>query len=114
MVTTLPENDTPVSEESLMYHFKKSMPYERQTNYEESGREASTLTELSRYFTRLEMQADRKDPRMHQRKDNTRSPNLPKQQRGKEPRQNAKLSKPVTGKGCSHHRTTTHSDDECQ
>ncbi|KAE8894607.1 hypothetical protein PF001_g27145 [Phytophthora fragariae] len=86
LVTTLPENDTPVSEESLMYHFKKIMPYEWQTKYEESGREASTLTERSRYFTRLEMHADRKDPRMQQRKDSTRSPNPPKQQREEEAR----------------------------
>ncbi|KAG3073268.1 hypothetical protein PI125_g22277 [Phytophthora idaei] len=108
LITMLPENNAPLSEKSLMYHFRKSMPFEWQTNYDESGREASTVTELTRYVTRQEINAGRKDARPRQRKDSSRQ--LPMKQRTKESKPASKPARPATGKWCSHHRTTTHSD----
>ncbi|POM81557.1 Hypothetical protein PHPALM_458 [Phytophthora palmivora] len=116
LITTLPENDAPVSEKTLMYYFRKSLPLDWQTKYEESGREAPTLTELARYFTRLEMNSERKDPRSHLQRDKPRPSNLPKHKPNKDTRKPAKSdkpAKPATGKWCSHHRTNTHSDEEC-
>ncbi|POM77354.1 Hypothetical protein PHPALM_5271 [Phytophthora palmivora] len=113
LVTTPPENDALPSEKSLMYHFRKSMPLEWQTKYEESDREAATLSGLARYFTRLEMNSERKEAlEQPARKEGARTTNPPKQQRGK-PKVSAKPLKPATGTWCSHHRTNTHSYEEC-
>ncbi|POM79219.1 Putative Transposase [Phytophthora palmivora] len=95
LITTLPENDAPVSEKTLMYYFRESMPLVWQTKYEESGREASTLTELARYFTMLDMNAERKDPRSHLQSNNPRPSNPPKRKPNKDTR---KPAKPATGK----------------
>ncbi|KAG6941945.1 hypothetical protein JG688_00018391 [Phytophthora aleatoria] len=99
LIMMLPENKAPLSEKSLMYHFRKSMPFEWQTKYDESGREASTVTELTRYVTRQEINADRKDARPRQRKDSSR--HLPMQQRTKESKQPQSLSGQLLASGAT-------------
>ncbi|KAG7376389.1 hypothetical protein PHYBOEH_001563 [Phytophthora boehmeriae] len=59
------------------------------------------------------MNAERRDARSYQRNDQPRSSNGSKPQHGKENKPATKPPKPATGKRCSHHRTKTHSDEEC-
>ncbi|CAK4658184.1 unnamed protein product, partial [Aphanomyces euteiches] len=122
LITHIPENNQPLSEEDLSHYIVRSMPLTWATKWEESGQYAGTISEVRRYFSKLEKMANEMKPReVHTTRTFNHRQKLNKEKQHNAPpteSRNKSTDKQTRGavkkgsKWCSLHKTNSHSNNE--
>ncbi|CAK4074338.1 unnamed protein product [Aphanomyces euteiches] len=123
LITHIPENNQSLSEEDLSHYIVRSMPLTWATKWEESGQYAGTISEVRRYFSKLEKMANEMKPReVHTTRTFNHRQKLNKEKQHNAPpteSRNKSTDKQTRGavkkgsKWCSLHKTNSHSNNEC-
>ncbi|CAK4618419.1 unnamed protein product, partial [Aphanomyces euteiches] len=113
LINHIPNNSHPLTQEDLAHLFVRSMPHPWICKWEESGQYASNVSEVRRYFTKVERMSDDSAKRDTHKQPRTRH-DTPKQL--EQSRNNNKKSSFTKReqKWCSLHKTKSHSDQECK